>query len=880
MAPPRSNKQAAVEMSAFSSVEERLEHILKVSRCSKPTPLEQRRRVVVLATAVGVLIAIFGASTIRLTPAMAQQESGAQPRPLFASDPSGEHLTSEATWYSRFEKCKVLDVPTGSGGVVFNVRGKAVRPDGTTPAAGAIVLLKEWSLSRAAMKWQDRRRNSTAYEHATQRVDDVFAKTIADEQGRFQFKEAAAPSIPESEQDFWGWYIVVADANDGGFVGWRNLTRQDSTSALAQPINITLEKTEVVRGSVVDPNDQPIANALIVVREFGKESSGNRGDLDCHASQLSPQARTDSEGRFAFAGVPTSSVLSLQVHHPDWAAGSGLVATSADIPPGERFLGEAHMDRLSIGVVQSSPAKLVADAGYLVKGKIVNALGDAIAGAQVCFRHEKNYVQSDSRGHFQIRISSTWLEHEPVLESQLEILAPEDSDYLMRYVELTAQHIRSGDPMTIEMQKGVRVSGIVLADDDQQPLGDVLLQSVLVDQVANAPYGGWTNDEGRFQFTLPIGEVRLILASDSFMYSLPSLYDTEWFMEYPELGKPWFYVPDLAESTFHIDVDTSDGKSIEVPPIKVGRSGPIQVTGRLPDGTVVVGATVIAKDQIPGFPAPRIQQDSNPFAVGRKTRPASEVVNISEQIITDEYGQALLSIWGSPRYKPYVEIRHTVGDTSFTGQADLSEAVDGKLDIKLDAGWTIRGRVSLDGQPLEGARIILRSYDPPASERLYAITTSDGVYSVAVEPNRRYQIGLVGIPGHWRVNDWYWIDREVDGVLQEHEFKLVSGTEQIAGKVVDGNRKPVVGARIRIDLPLNSTKRNLLVGEAINAETDANGRFQLKKIPSGEDKLWVTGPKNEKTGAYAKSELRAKTGSLDVLVPLDISPPSSRDVSR
>ncbi|MEM7561177.1 MAG: M56 family metallopeptidase, partial [Planctomycetota bacterium] len=199
LATPRPKHLVAVAMSDFSSVEERLSYILRAEDSGASGSV--RRRLFVLSSAVGVLLMVFTVGAIRLTPVAAQESSPAASKPDLPAN--------LVRWFDRFEQCEVREVSQEDTGFVLDLEGKLLRSDGS-PAAGAIVVIRE--SNRAGHEFIKSGRRYTQEEKQKVRLQDVIAKVVADQNGRFRFEQVKAPYAPPYFTEEWGWDIVAYDS--------------------------------------------------------------------------------------------------------------------------------------------------------------------------------------------------------------------------------------------------------------------------------------------------------------------------------------------------------------------------------------------------------------------------------------------------------------------------------------------------------------------------------------------------------------------------------------------------------------------------------------------------------------------------------------------
>jgi len=154
-------------------------------------------------------------------------------------------------------------------------------------------------------------------------------RSFADSAGRFVLEEVAE-----------GTYVVQATAPDRASASASDVKVTGGGTTNVGPLRLAAGAT--VRGSVVDPNDAPIAGATVSVHGPGRSFS---------PFGAGPQAMTDSAGAFELKGVPTGT-LEVVASHPQFA--EGRVAVEVDPAQGP---AEARVVLTQGGRVEGSVRK-------------------------------------------------------------------------------------------------------------------------------------------------------------------------------------------------------------------------------------------------------------------------------------------------------------------------------------------------------------------------------------------------------------------------------------------------------------------------------------------------------------------------------------------
>ena len=831
----------AVAMSDFSSVEERLSYILKAGDASATD--SSRRRSLVLSSAIGVLLVAFMVGAIRLTPAVAQDDS--------ATAAKVDLPANVVNWLDRFEQCEVREVSKVDAGFVLDLKGRLLRSDGSA-AAGAIVVIRE--TNRSGHEFIKSGRRYTQEEKQKTRLQDVIAKVVADQNGRFRFEQVQAPYAPPYFTEEWGWDIVAFDSEGEGHLGWHHLSMQEVGES-DQPIEITLRETEAIQGTITDPEGKPLVNTLVTMVGFGDQYASDGTGMMVDMSQLTMQCQTDSEGKFAFLGVPTGSVAAVAFTHPKWALGSADLATSSEVPVGEfrYFDGDETSPEYA---VKASPAKLTARPGVLVQGSVKDASGKAVEGAWIRSESRYQFVRSDRDGSFELRLDV----YSPGPQNRLEILSPANASFQRHYVTLTEDHILKSDPVEVQMKEGVRVSGVIAARDGRKPVSGILIKTeAFGGEDWNQSYEGRSDEEGNFQLVLPKGKFRLFLTCEDFGYAVPTPWRWDAFRRVSD--------PSKLESKFFVDVDTTNGEAVELDPIQVTRSRALCLNVRLPDGSVVEGAEARVKDRIPGD---KPRRNVGPISASVRAR---DITHGGQAVRSDASGNMVIRR-EYPAYDPFVDIRYTDGNRSYAVKADLLGLAGNELEITLQPVWTLQGQVTLDGNPLAGVPVSISSRGQDLVGEGF-VTDSKGFYSLPVEPNREYQVSISRVPlpgnpiydlGTWQTSQQHRAKEAVDGLVLVPDFAFKLGQEELAGRVVDGQGNPVEGASVRLTIP-REMKSKMFVGSSTQSKTDKDGRFHFKNLPAGS--YFINASNGGGLFNLRRAQQRVQTGRLDVQLKLE-----------
>lgn len=184
-----------------------------------------------------------------------------------------------------------------------------------------------------------------------------------------------------------------------------------------------------------------------------------------------------------------------------------------------------------------------------------------------------------------------------------------------------------------------------------------------------------------------------------------------------------------------------------------------------------------------------------------------------------------------------------------------------RVDLDLSGSVTIGGRVTQDGRPLAGARVVLANEAGLAGS---ATSRQDGGYDLSIAAPGTYQIyaHADGTSGQFQTIREIRGGETVDIDFREHVLE---------GSVVDAaTREPIAGAMVT--LAPETPGFQSYAGEAI---TDANGRYRILTSASGAHRIvaWAQGyahktqPMTLGTSRPAPASFElSKTGALRVTV--------------
>ncbi len=849
----------AIAMSAVGDVEQRLKNILE-DQCAHTS----WKRVGLIGTALlcsaiatNVRLELLTAQTTQTKPSSDRSAAG---RPLSKENQAdgiavGTNKTTESDsdLFHRMRVCEVLTPVGDQFSRELTLSGQVIAP-GVGPVPGAIVLLRESSTSRISA--EPEKYIEVENRHLV-RTQDVLARTQTDAEGKFQFDKVKAPPLPKQRSNPWRGDIVAGHAELG--VGWLQIDSRDEQSHVAPGLTVALNPTTTIFGDYYSPDERPLEQATISIPLCNSSIDADRrglgmsdldGRLDLQASQLTPQTQTDAAGAFEFTSIPMGVVASIWgADHEGWLSTHVQVLSSPNAIAGPKL---APRMPNAMEVPQVSPVNLIAERGVQLTGTIVDHNGSAVANATIAPRSFVGKKTTDDRGEFQMQLTRNKFDKATVVNFYVE--APRESDLLSRYADFPADDLLSGKPLRVELERGIRVTGKVVTDTGLPVEAAVIRQAGERGALVSSAV---TTALGEFEILLPRGQHELLVGCDEPGFALPTtraLRDTS----------------RQSKDSPRCSVDVSDGMGRELEPIVVSRVPELRILVVDATGEPAVGATVAIKDVVPLI-APGAAQVQ---AAVRLLPKRYEAISLVAE--TDGQGGVVLTPTGAPSESAIAEAKGVVGTRASRGQAKLTVAVDGVLTVVLQADWLLEGRVLRQGAPVAGANVSISEFQAVgrggfASRPIEkAITDTLGWYRASVPSDGPYRVSVLSTPGfgvspQGRV---YSAEKVAEGKLRVKDIEhvdYVEGTGEIAGTVIGSDGKPVSDVRVQMSTP---TTHWVGHAEASQSQTDADGRFHLKKIPPGSYQLHVY-PKEPDRGATL---VDAKTGDMYVRAAIDNRP--------
>ena len=283
-----------------------------------------------------------------------------------------------------------------------------------------------------------------------------------------------------------------------------------SARLAAGDVALVLAKPVPFVGIVQGRDGRPIAGARARIRYM--RGSGGKNDHNPvleNVLQGTPLealfvAITDAQGGFRFPAVPAPQGVVLNV------SAEGMADLSTEVR-GDYAAG-------FISGTEAKPARLTMEAEARVMGRIVTKLpGVSVAGLKIGLQSTNDStmfwrdVRTDAEGRFEMRGL-------PEGGGNLfPIDHPSDGPWAYRAIDNLALHPGKTSEVTIELIEGVLVEGKVAEATTGKPIVGVGvgMYGPARPQSGAAIMSATTNDQGKYQFRLPVGGTYFYICSDS-----------------------------------------------------------------------------------------------------------------------------------------------------------------------------------------------------------------------------------------------------------------------------------------------------------------------------------------------------------------------------
>ena len=553
----------------------------------------------------------------------------------------------------------------------------------------------------------------------------------------------------------------------------RKLSLELSEGAAKDVGEVVLSRGEVVAGHVRWSDGTPCSGAKVEVN-FDPAALGGMSGLNA-LQGASGEATADSSGAFEVSGLGKGPFVVTVVARPQGSERDHR-ARAAGVKPGTRDVA------------------LVLAAGIELSGRVVDALGEPVAGASVRAIEDSggmmrsiggrrvNAKVSAEDGAFVVNDLSpgTWS-----LDARAEGFtrcAP---------VDITLVGDGTPEPLVLKLERGGVILGRVLRPDGTPAPGATVRQRITMESLRSLgteengiPPSATAGDDGSFRFGgLGAGLVQLVASLDGFATSA------------------------IAEAQVKPGEETRD----VVLTLRTGG----RITGEVfaKDGSPAAGAQIIAQLTADPLAQRFATSDSTGlFAFEHLAPGAYQVLHIPGMNGGGSSPEDAAAMFGDMKMASA-----TVEDG---GEAHVVLGAPPKDPVE------ISGRV-LAGDA--GVPSVVLTFIPDAIDSIsglkLATTDANGRYSLRLDGPGRYTVSIQK-PGASGQQQSITLSLDVpSGASFGHDFHLPLGS--IAGRVTDGEGRPA--ARVRVSLFESGPVRNgTLLGEHYSEiETGEDGRYEL-----------------------------------------------------
>ncbi|MEX2122241.1 MAG: carboxypeptidase-like regulatory domain-containing protein [Pirellulales bacterium] len=751
------------------------------------------RRTSRMSLSGALLVALLAVVLLPGVSAEPQQASaqGKTPKPAPAE---GNALDSQSPKPSE-KKSAATEEEAPQQPLTISASGKVVDQH-ATPVAGARVYLRESATYRVS---------ENPYERHPQ---DVLAETKTNEQGEFRFERVAFPPF----RNDWGgplWDVVVMA--DGYGVGWQHLPAPTQRTEL----KVVLVPEATIGGRLVDEMGRPADNVqvqIVGIAPLGsppRESNAEPDRLDLGFSKLAPTVRTDSNGRFAFRGLPPGKRIALSTDDKRFVREGFYSATTPAQQPDLIDVSYSKGERRERArPVHTGDFTVVLIAGPTLQVHVVLAdTGKPLSAAKVVLSWESygQHAVSDGEGRF----SFYGMRAD---EFNVWARAPEDSDYLSRTTHVRFSPDKMHEEIELSLPQGDIVTGIVV--DKKTGRG---VPKVQVIHQAGPPEGttddaarpelaaqpATTDADGRFRLAVPPGKAVIHLMGPVDGYDVPDRVQQR---QDPRAG-------------YRQTVDVVPGQALDGLRFELGRGLVIEGTVLDPEGLPVGGARVTWRD--PSYR--RRQQTASTDQEGRFSLGGLPAATQPELIVTHSDRKLM----GKVQVAAAEEAEEATG-TGVTREVSI--------EVKLEQAASITGQALLGDKPYPGVRVYLMVERADLAGRGPGLaSTGEGAVT---DEHGRYRLEPVQAGQKLFVSANIGREQPKGGIVniklepgEERElppFEFLVLDASVSGVVVDPDGNPVAG----VTVSASEQGGGSIAGGFTRQPTGPDGRFTIPRLPS------------------------------------------------
>lgn len=754
-----------------------------------------------------------------------QSQAGAPAVPLDAQFSQ----TGSPSIFKILKDMKAVDTGSDSAANALEIEG-LVLDDAGKPVSDAVVVAwtTRWNFERVLLG----KVRADASGHFSLDVSPIA--TVAYENEHRSAAEVQAYARQFNGPPIWrDTTICLLAADSTNCIGFSRIEVDLTRTRLSCNVKL-LDNRGKIGGTLVDPQGEPLAGVEVRL--------GSMQMIDPQRMTLAPQVQlppgahwtiqTDAEGRFAFADLPSNHLVTIGLDSPVWKSRSGFefVATS----PGMKISKMSHHP----GPFQLS---VQAKSKRVLEGIVVDNQERPVAGIRVSVGYGE--AITDESGRYSLAVAG-----EPYL---LQIKGPPEGKYLSYPAAINRKAWRKGEPQPpIKAVEGEWLSGRVVSHDAQQPLPNI--------DVGVGKFGSSmavTDREGRFRVLLSPGPIQL------------------WFM--PEsLGTA---ERDKCSSLLPPGSVSRNVELVAGTPLDLGDI-PLDVAGAAGRRVRVLGMDnqPVAGCEVSLWVKP-LAEPSKVEATPPRTAPIRLSLKHHDETcssaLTDEQGLCEVDPVIEFDLPRYVVARYPAKETRYFAEVSLKENDKDVVTVQLRESQPIRGKVTFNGAPLQGAWIQAELVAPVGGKqyevlRFAGLSDAAGNYEIDVpeftECDVTLRDGLVFLGNKLMGAEAVRIKHQAGDFIAGPDFSVRAGRGQVSGVVLGKNKRPFSGATLALRLPPGE----VIVG-AVVQDSDRDGGFTFHNLPEGEFELYAY------LDSFAPSEsimqknsaspaVRVKPGQIDV----------------
>jgi len=675
------------------------------------------------------------------------------------------------TLFQRFQKAKAENKDTASE--QFIVEGTVFGPNGE-PVADSIVL---------------------SYLQSMDQDVTIADKTRTDAAGRY--KLTCSRNAIQSDADGSNKRLQLVAVDSENRMGWSLV--EWKAVATERPIRLA-ECVNQIEGIVLAPGGKPLAGIEVQAESFFRKAVLSAVAMTVNRQLMDFKTITDGAGRFALSGLPGEQAM-LRLNAAEWEVLPSLVDNS-QMPASL----ELHSKYGRVDILQN-PVVLNSFPSVQLLVKVINSNEKAIAGARI----EGNGI-SDADGHLTVRLPEI-IAWEPNGDRQVKVKIepPTGSSLLPTYLTVTSEKIAKREILTVVCE-GEWISGKILSATTKQPLPNILVrtkpQSASKKEVLS-------DADGKFRILVKPGQIDLECLPAGLLWEEASQF--------------------LAEGSRRRaarQFDILAGEPVDVGAIMLNY--PIREIEPVSVQVTMAGDKPAANCKLELFHLGDLRGSKRFQASLRDDEEAVASVK------TDRNGFANLQPLLEWEQENMVFASYPASQPTHFGVFSLTIRTGEVVPLRLVEGAKVTGKVTLNGEPLRGAHVIasfpnpyLRDFMPPVQFES-SETSADGLYAMDVIPDDSYKLDIKLEESNAIVTGVARVTRPKLGIENYvDEIALISGKEELIGKVVDEMGKPIP----LVDVSFQFDSGSKILISARNSSTSSKGEFRLTGLPAGIYKL-------------------------------------------